>query len=275
MVCVCVCVYWILKKTNALYSRKEVKKEKKETTTQQGLKTRRKKKKRNEGSRERERGRKGALGGTCIPVYISSTLQAFHDWQHVDKFSGWLAISCCTESGFFFYFSFVLFFFSLFCFIITICLSHSIHFRYLFFFPQSPACCVYILFDFYFFVPLLYRDSHVDSVCYFPFFISFRRAVSVDIFNAIRCYRPLRRAKDDVRSAMTMSLLSSSFFFFILLTLLAHTRKISGPWVFSSLPTPMRLILPLCTHPASAGNPSSTRDHAHANTVPTHRARIS
>jgi|LakMenEpi03Aug12_release.lakeMendotaPanAssembly.Ray.scaffolds.fasta_scaffold3810775_1 hypothetical protein len=31
---------------------------------------------------------KGALGGTCIPVYISSTLQAFHDWQHVDKFSG-------------------------------------------------------------------------------------------------------------------------------------------------------------------------------------------
>jgi hypothetical protein len=81
-----------LKKTNALYSRKEVKKEKKETTTQQGLKTRRKKKKRNEGSRERERererGRKGALGGTCIPVYISSTLQAFHDWQHVDKFSG-------------------------------------------------------------------------------------------------------------------------------------------------------------------------------------------
>ena len=111
-------------------------------------------------------------------------------------------------------------------------------------------------------------------MCYFPFFISFRRAVSVDIFNAIRCYRPLRRAKDDVRSAMTMSLLSSFFFFFffILLTLLAHTRNISGPWVFSSLPTPMRLILPLCTHPASAGNPSSTRDHAHANTVLIHSA---
>lgn len=208
---------------------------------------------------------KGALGGTCIPVYISSTLQAFHDWQHVDKFSGWLAISCCTESVFFFFsLSFTTFFLIL---RFLLLLSHILSFSdiYLFFLFFS-SCCIdfYTIFIFFVYSPVdLCYFFLLDFLFYFISFHFISRVVQSTFFNAIRRYRPLwerERYKDDDGPAGRQWLC-----LFILLTLLAHTR-IFG----SSTPSIAPYILPLCTHPASAGNPSSARDHANTHTHTAH-----
>lgn len=133
----------------------------------------------------------------------------------------------------FYYYSFVFYPFRIFIFFLLLYRFYSI---FILFFFCSPLL-------FFFFVRFLFH---------FP-----RR--SVDIFNAIRCYRPLWASVKMmmVGPAMTLSLLADSF------STHTHTK-------IRVLHSPLRLILPLCTHPASAGNPSSTRDHANTHTQRTH-----
>jgi hypothetical protein len=166
---------------------------------------------------------------------------------------------------FFFLFSFFHYLFSYSpLFIIT--LSYSILFRYYLFFLFFSSCCIdfYTIFIFFVYSPVdLCYFFLLDFLFYFISFHFISRVVQSTFFNAIRRYRPLwerERYKDDDGPAGRQWLC-----LFILLTLLAHTR-IFG----SSTPSIAPYILPLCTHPASAGNPSSARDHANTHTHTAH-----
>lgn len=143
-------------------------------------------------------------------------------------------------------------FFSFFFFFISICLV-CVSFRSILFRPYFSCCSPF--YSIFLFISLSLFHSPTES---FERFYFICRAVQLTFwmrfFSYIDCCESQRW-----RLAMTMSLfsiLSNSFLFYFLKR---ETKKFRSFSVcFCCLYCqPHRLILPLCTHPASAGNPSS------------------